>query len=169
MILIIDNCQKHADSLKQLLETHYFRVETALSGREALKKILQNHYKLILLNLQMSDIDGFEIAETINGLKKIEDVPLLFFSAEPLSVDFPLYKNVWDYMIKPFDLNLFVHKIKHAVQQHDKITVLKTSQRFLLEALEKNHPKEHFIKKNSQDDGALRYRRYFQHPSNKQI
>lgn len=150
MILIIDNCQKHIDSLKEILETHCFKVEAALTGRDALKRILQHHYKAILLNLEMPDMTGFEITDTINGLKKIEDVPLFFFSTERISIDFAQYQYIWDYMVKPIDTNLLIHKVEQAIHYYEKISILKKSQHLLLEQLERKQLKNVLFQKDQE-------------------
>jgi len=53
-----------------LLELHSFNVDTALSGEEALRKVLKNEYALIILDVQMPDMDGFEVAEALSGYRK---------------------------------------------------------------------------------------------------
>ena len=67
MILIVDDKQENLFSLQKLLQLHDFKVDTALSGEEALKKILKNFYALIILDVQMPVMDGFEVAEAISG------------------------------------------------------------------------------------------------------
>src|SRR5690606_42103924 len=71
MILIVDDNQENIFSLKTLLELHNFSVDTASSGEEALKRGLKNTYSLIVLDVQMPGMDGFEVAEAISGYSKI--------------------------------------------------------------------------------------------------
>lgn len=68
MILIVDDTQENIFSLKKLLTLHHFPVDTAASGDEALKKIPTGACSLIILDVQMPDLDGFEVAEAISGL-----------------------------------------------------------------------------------------------------
>src|ERR1700753_1508698 len=81
MILIVDDKKENIYSLKTLLEINKFKVDTALSGEEALKKVLKNTYALVILDVQMPDMDGFEVAEAISGNKKTQDTPIIFLSA----------------------------------------------------------------------------------------
>src|SRR5690606_40590046 len=81
MILIVDDKPENIYSLKKLLELKDFAVDTALSGEEALKKVLRNDYALIILDVQMPGIDGFEVAETLSGFSKTKDIPIIFLSA----------------------------------------------------------------------------------------
>lgn len=70
MILIVDDSPENIISLQKVLEKNGFEVDTAASGEEALKKILQKSYVLIILDVQMPDMDGFEVAEAIRGYSK---------------------------------------------------------------------------------------------------
>src|ERR1700753_3545756 len=81
MILIVDDKPDNIFSLKSLLNLHNFSVDTANSGEEALRKVLKNTYSLIILDVQMPDMDGFEVAEAISGNKKTQDTPIIFLSA----------------------------------------------------------------------------------------
>lgn len=64
MILIVDDNPDNLYSLKKLLESKDFKVDTAHNGEEALLKALKNDYALIILDVQMPDIDGFDVADT---------------------------------------------------------------------------------------------------------
>ena len=88
MILIVDDKIENITALKKVLESHNFVVDTALSGHEALKKILKQSYQLIILDVQMPDMDGFEVAESISGFSKTNDIPIIFLSAVNISKDF---------------------------------------------------------------------------------
>ncbi|MCH5598256.1 response regulator [Niabella ginsengisoli] len=81
MILIVDDQIENIYSLKRLLESKNFEVDTAASGEEALKKVLKTDYALIILDVQMPGIDGFEVAETLSGYSKTREIPIIFLSA----------------------------------------------------------------------------------------
>jgi CheY-like chemotaxis protein len=81
MILIIDDKPENLFSLKTILTLHSFPVDTAESGEEALKKVLKNSYALIILDVQMPGMDGFEVAEALSGYSKSREVPIIFLSA----------------------------------------------------------------------------------------
>ena len=78
MILIVDDKEENLFSLKSLLRLHGYEVDTANSGEEALKKILKNEYALIILDVQMPGMDGYEVAETITGYSKSKNIPIIF-------------------------------------------------------------------------------------------
>src|SRR3569623_353265 len=106
MILIVDDNYENIYSLKKLLELNKFVVDTASSGEEALKKILKNTYSLIILDVQMPEMDGFEVAETISGYSKSKDIPIIFLSAVNTHKKFITIgyaSGAVYYVTKPFD------------------------------------------------------------------
>jgi signal transduction histidine kinase/DNA-binding response OmpR family regulator len=115
MILIVDDNQENIFSLRALLEIHKFNVDTASSGEEALKKILKQEFALIILDVQMPDMDGFEVAETISGYSKSKDIPIIFLSAVNTHKKFitrGYSSGAIDYITKPFDPDILLLKVK---------------------------------------------------------
>jgi len=115
MILIVDDKPENIFSLKTILELHSFPTDTALSGEEALKKILRNAYALIILDVQMPGMDGFEVAEAISGYSKARDIPILFLSAASTEKKFitrGYSSGGMDYIIKPIDPDILLLKVK---------------------------------------------------------
>ena len=115
MILIVDDKQENLFSLKTLLRLNLYEVDTAISGEEALKKILKNEYELIILDVQMPGMDGYEVAENITGYSKSKDIPILFLSAVNIDKRFitkGYNSGGVDYVTKPFDPELLLLKIK---------------------------------------------------------
>lgn len=115
MVLIVDDKPENIISLKSFLELNDFPVDTALSGEEALKKIYKNAYALIILDVQMPGMDGFEVAETISGYSKAKDVPIIFLSAVNIDKKFVTrgYSSGGiDYVTKPFDPDILLLKVK---------------------------------------------------------
>lgn len=115
MILIVDDKQENIFSLKSLLTLHNFNVDTASSGEEALKKILENSYSLVILDVQMPGMDGFEVAEAISGFNKAKDTPIIFLSAVNTDKKFitkGYTSGGTDYVTKPVDPDVFLLKVK---------------------------------------------------------
>jgi signal transduction histidine kinase len=115
MILIVDDKPENVFSLKTILELHSFPTDTALSGEEALKKILRQSYALIILDVQMPGMDGFEVAEAIGGYSKARDIPIIFLSAANTDKKF-ITKGYTsggsDYITKPIDPDILLLKVK---------------------------------------------------------
>lgn len=115
MILIVDDKPENIFSLKKILEINKFEVDTALSGEEALKKILKTNYALIILDVQMPGMDGFEVAETISGYSKSKDIPIIFLSAVNTEKQFikkGYASGAMDYVTKPVDPDILLLKVK---------------------------------------------------------
>lgn len=115
MILIVDDKPENLFSLKTLLLLNLYEVETAISGEEALKKILKNEYALIILDVQMPSMDGYEVAETLTGYSRSKDIPIIFLSAVNTDKRFitkGYASGAVDYVTKPFDPDLLLLKVK---------------------------------------------------------
>lgn len=115
MILIVDDRIENIISLKHFLELNKFEVDTASSGEEALKKVLKNDYALIILDVQMPDMDGFEVAENLSGYSKTKNIPIIFLSAVNIEKKFitrGYQSGGIDYVTKPFDPDILLLKVK---------------------------------------------------------
>ena len=115
MILIVDDTPENIFSLKRLLEINGFEVDFANSGEDALKKILKIDYSLIILDVQMPGMDGFEVAEAVGGFGKTKDIPIIFLTAinvEKKYITKGYTSGGVDYQTKPVDPDIFILKVK---------------------------------------------------------
>jgi signal transduction histidine kinase len=139
MILIVDDNQENIFSLKALLTLHSFEVDTAISGEEALRKILTQSYALIILDVQMPEMDGFEVAETISGYSKSRDIPIIFLSAVNTHKKFVARgytSGGIDYVTKPVDPDILLLKIKTFYRLSEQTRQLMDMERNLREEIE---------------------------------
>lgn len=116
MILVVDDKKENTFSLKRLLELNKYKIDTANSGEEALKKIRTNQYALLLLDVQMPGMDGFEVAQAISGYNKAKDLPIIFLSAVNLDKEFITKGYISggiDYITKPFDPEILLLKVRN--------------------------------------------------------
>lgn len=139
MILIVDDRPENLLSLKSTLEFHGFRVDAAASGEEALRKILQHTYALVILDIQMPDMDGFEVAEAISGFNKAKDIPIIFLSAVNKDKSF-ITKGYTsggvDYITKPVDPDILLLKVKTFYKLSEQRRELVSAQRELEREIE---------------------------------
>jgi len=115
MILIVDDRPENILPLKKILELHRFTVDSAESGEEALKKVLKNAYSVIILDVQMPDMDGFEVATAVAGFGKARDTSIIFLSAvntEKKFITKGYTSGGVDYLTKPVDPDILVLKVK---------------------------------------------------------
>lgn len=115
MILIVDDKPENILPLQKILDLHGLASEAAGSGEEALRKTLKAEYSLIILDVQMPGMDGFEVAETLAGSNRTKDIPVIFLSAVNKQKRF-IFKGYEsggvDYITKPVDPDLLILKVK---------------------------------------------------------
>lgn len=139
MILIVDDKPENIFSLKKILELNKFGVDSALSGEEALKKILKKTYALIILDVQMPGMDGFEVAEAISGYSKSKDIPIIFLSAVNTDKKFitkGYASGGMDYVTKPVDPDILLLKVKTFYRLSEQTRELNEIQKVLREEIE---------------------------------
>jgi len=147
MILIVDDKAENIYSLKKLLELKNFSVDTAMSGEEALKKVLKNNYALIILDVQMPGMDGFEVAETLSGFNKTKNIPIIFLSAVNKDKKFitkGYASGGIDYVTKPVDPDILLLKVKTFYRLYEQTLILNETQKNLQSEIE--------IRKNVQEE-----------------
>lgn len=113
-ILIVDDKPENLISLGAVLEDDKVNLVKAYSGNEALTRILEYDFALVLLDVQMPDMDGFETAELMRVNKKTRHVPIIFVTA--ISKDkqhvFKGYESgAVDYIFKPLDPLILKNKV----------------------------------------------------------
>jgi signal transduction histidine kinase len=134
MILIVDDKQENIFSIRTVLEQYGFKTDSALSGEDALKKLLKNEYSLIILDVQMPMMDGFEVAEAITGLNKTRDIPIIFLSAVNTHKKFitkGFESGGVEYLTKPVDPDILILKVRNFRRLYEKTTALKEAQKSL--------------------------------------
>jgi two-component system sensor histidine kinase/response regulator len=139
MILIVDDTPENLISLKKVLELNNFEVDTAASGEEALKKVLKNTYVLIILDVQMPGMDGFEVAEAISGYSKAKETAIIFLSAvntESKFITKGYSSGGLDYITKPVDMGILLLKVKTFYRIYEQSQKLIEIQKALLEEIE---------------------------------
>ena len=84
-ILIVEDDEITRDMLRKSLETNDFKVRAAVNGKEALEKVKDSKPGLILLDLMMPEMDGFEFAEKLRDNKDWLDIPVVVITAKDLT------------------------------------------------------------------------------------
>ncbi|HEY5464378.1 MAG TPA: hybrid sensor histidine kinase/response regulator [Hanamia sp.] len=139
MILIVDDSRENIISLKKVLEKNGFQVDTASSGEEALRKVLKRYYVLIILDVQMPGMDGFEVAEAISGYSKAKETAIIFLSAANTDIKFITQgysSGGLDYITKPVDMDILLLKVKTFYTIYEQRRALNEMQKALLDEIE---------------------------------
>ena len=115
-ILIVDDVKANLISLEALLESieDDFNIIKANSGIEALEYALSVKPKLIILDIQMPEMDGFEVAQLLKANKNTADIPIIFLTAAYKSEEFieqGFVLGAIDYLTKPIDEHQFANRI----------------------------------------------------------
>lgn len=154
MVLIVDDKPENIISLKSFLELNDFSVDTALSGEEALKKILKNSYALIILDVQMPGMDGFEVAEAVSGTSKAKDIPIIFLSAVNIDKKFiakGYASGGFDYVTKPFDPDILLLKVRTFYRLYEQNRELNEYQSSLRKEIEVRKKTEEALNEKVQE------------------
>lgn len=139
MILIVDDKKENILPLKKILELHSLSVDSAESGEEALKKILKTNYSLIIMDVQMPGMDGFEVVETLAGSNRTKDIPVIFLSAVNKQKKFiskGYESGGVDYITKPVDSDLLILKVKTFLKLFEQKQELKNIRDILSKEIE---------------------------------
>ena len=143
-VLLVDDVLENIKSLKYLLEDMDINTISAMSGKEALKMLLNHDFALILLDVEMPEMNGVETASIIRSRKKSNDIPIIFITAHDQSdIDIPLAYSVGavDFITKPLVPEIIKSKVKVFVDLFNKNEELKIQKEKELEIQNSLHEK----------------------------
>jgi len=86
-ILVVDDDEMVRIALNELLRPEGFEVHTVSSGTEALKRIDENSYDLLILDIIMPEMDGFELCKRIREKEGLRETPIVFLTAKSREED----------------------------------------------------------------------------------
>ncbi len=142
LILVVDDVEDNRDILTRRLERRGFEVDEASGGYEALEKIENGKYDLILLDIMMPDINGNEVLPIIRSKYNATELPVIMVSAKSQSDDVVESLNLGanDYVTKPVDISIAVARINNQLEigQQGR-SVLKSKQALEEKTKKMNH------------------------------
>ncbi|MCM1285451.1 MAG: response regulator transcription factor [Acetobacter sp.] len=120
-ILIIEDDENILHLEKDYLEADGFSVDYSTDGREGLEKALSKEFDIILLDIMLPSMDGFEICKKIREKK---DIPILLISAKKEENDkiSGLGFGADDYIVKPFSPGELVARVKAHISRYERLT-----------------------------------------------
>ena len=116
-ILCIEDEPEMIDLIRLILERRGFKVEGAAGGMDGIRKVRELHPDLVLLDLMMPDLDGWEVYQQMKADENSRNIPVIVVTAKAQSIDKVLglhIAKVDDYISKPFspqDLLASVEKV----------------------------------------------------------
>jgi PAS domain S-box-containing protein len=130
-ILLVDDKPDNLLALEAVLKPLRQNLIRANSGEEALKLLLRHEFAVILLDVQMPELDGFETATYIKQVEKTRHIPIIFLTAisKDASHVFQGYSvGAVDYLFKPYDPNVLRSKVSVFVDLYQKNAALAESE-----------------------------------------
>ncbi len=120
-ILLAEDEENLHEALKLNLELEGYDVTSAFTGSEALKKVQEEYFNLLILDVMLPDVDGINVTETIRVQNN--DVPILILSAKNTSSDrvLGLKKGADDYLTKPFNLEELLLRVQKLIEKNKKM------------------------------------------------
>lgn len=122
-ILLVDDREENLIALEAILSSLDQELVRARSGEDALKALLTDEYAVILLDVVMPGMDGFETARDIKRRKKTRDIPIIFLTAINSDPDYAFRgyaAGAVDFISKPFDPWVLRAKVSVFVDLYNK-------------------------------------------------
>jgi len=119
-ILLVEDEENIREGIKLNLELEDFEVVATDNGKSALQYFRSQHFDLLILDVMLPEVDGFQICEQIR-LENL-DVPIMFLTAKDTSLDrvHGLKKGADDYITKPFNLEELLLRIRNLIKRSQK-------------------------------------------------
>lgn len=137
-ILVVDDNEAIITSISKVLKKEGYKVGYAYDGSTALKKVLTSRYDLILLDITLPDIDGYEVCRSIKENHLTSNIPVIFIS---ILDDDSIYKRgfelgVMDYLKKPVPASELIFRIKNYLRLRETEIKLQQSESFFKSIVE---------------------------------
>lgn len=119
-ILLAEDEENIREGIKLNLELEGYEVEIAKDGKEAIKKFKEQHFDLLLLDIMLPEVDGYQICEQVR-LTNL-DIPIIFLTAKDTAMDkiAGLKRGADDYITKPFNLEELLLRVNNLIRRTSK-------------------------------------------------
>lgn len=123
-ILCIEDEAEMIDLMRLILERKGFEVLGAVGGQEGLDAVRREKPDLVLLDLMMPDVDGWEVYRQMKSDKELQDIPVVVVTAKAQSIDKVLglhIAKVDDYVTKPFGPGDLLESVERVLQKREGV------------------------------------------------
>jgi DNA-binding response OmpR family regulator len=119
LVLLVDDDESLLELIKMALKQNQYEVATATNGQEAIAKIKESEPALVILDVMMPIMDGFEACRVIKSNRNFGNIPVLMLSAKSHKSDLEQGKlsGADRYITKPFDFNEFLNIVGTYLQK----------------------------------------------------
>ena len=126
-ILIVDDVADNIQVAMNILQEDNYDFSFAISGEAAYELLLNNEFDLVLLDVMMPGIDGFELCKMMKQHEQLQDIPVIFLTAkvdiDSISQGFKV--GAVDYITKPFQAEELIMRVKNHLQLYSAKEILK--------------------------------------------
>jgi PleD family two-component response regulator len=125
-ILIVEDDLDLAEMLNAYFRVQNYEVFTAAWGEEAIKISQKENLQLIVLDIRLPDIDGYEVCRQLRMQRRTKDIPIIFLTEKRDRVDKlqGLELGVVDYITKPFDIQELRLRVRNAINKASRVTMV---------------------------------------------
>ena len=144
-LLLVDDREENLIALRAILEPLGHPLLSATSGENALRLLLQNEVSVILLDLRMPGMDGYETARHIKSRERTSDIPIIFLTAEHAESENVLEAfsaGAVDFVTKPFEPWALRAKVQVFVELSEKTRLLRVQGEMLKRELDERYQRE---------------------------
>jgi len=125
---VVDDKPENLVAIRTVLKDLEVELIEVTSGNEALKATLKHDFALALLDIQMPDMDGYELAQILREEEKTQDLPFIFISAvytDNNNIFKGYEKGAFSFIAKPFEPQILINKVKFFIEKHKQSESLK--------------------------------------------
>lgn len=153
-ILVVDDRYENLELLRAILGDDRTHVFTASNGPDALRSIKENPPDLILLDIKMPEMDGYEICRRIKNDHDTSDIPIIFISAIEDELDMVKGFNLGavDYISKPYRAGVVKARVKTHLMHHKTVQALERINKQLSDEIEKRKKLEEELRELTRID-----------------
>ena len=112
-VLVIDDEQPTANNIRILLSSHCYEVHVACSGREGIRKIGEVSPDLVITDLRMNDVDGFDVMRALSNYPQIPFIVITGHAATESAIQ-AVHLKAFDFITKPFDFDVLLGSVQRA-------------------------------------------------------
>lgn len=118
-ILVVDDDDAIRQMVETLLKEEGYQIESAANGEEAMRLVRQKPFDLVVLDIMMPVMDGWEVASRMLCEDKTRNIPIIFLTALSSYTDQlkGWRMGCFDYITKPFDIGLFMMRVRAALEE----------------------------------------------------
>jgi len=121
-ILIVDDIKENLYMLEALLQGYGHQVESAADGVEALEKAEQDEFDMIISDILMPRMDGFQLCRAVKTNRKLKELPFVFYTStytEPSDEEFALSLGAERFIVKPTEPDVFIETLAEIIKKHE--------------------------------------------------